>query len=304
VFIAIATHWQLKAEAWPTQATLGTFAGLDERTVRPHVQALEAAGIIRVRRERQPGGHERLFYQPGSALLAALEAFARRYPRPAAGSAQRPPEESSGTPPENPAATPPAESSGKLSDQNPREHSSSSRLRAPREQRAEQKQPRVTTLDREVAHQALVDRLQRMYPNGPATTCVDANDIDLAAACSATIGGDRAEKLSALGEATAGAFRVSKPGPPRVRFIFGRLEHFREHVDRERRWRDNEAREKERRCAEGAILVADTRRSQLLPQGSPGVSPATMHADIRRIFPNWRAEPSAVIAGDVASGGP
>jgi len=81
LFIAIAVHWQTHEEAWPSQESLARFNGWSSRAVRTQAGELERGGFVRLRRERQRSGAERIFYAPGPATLTALVAFAERFPR-------------------------------------------------------------------------------------------------------------------------------------------------------------------------------------------------------------------------------
>src|SRR5579863_5727645 len=50
VFIAIAAHFQLNAEAWPGQEAIAHFSGCSIRAVRYHVAELERGGFLALRR--------------------------------------------------------------------------------------------------------------------------------------------------------------------------------------------------------------------------------------------------------------
>lgn len=81
VFIAIACYWQANAEAWPSQETIATFTGYSSRAVRDYVEMLERVCIVRLRRERRPGGADRIYCSPGRVTLIELAAFVERFPR-------------------------------------------------------------------------------------------------------------------------------------------------------------------------------------------------------------------------------
>jgi hypothetical protein len=238
LFIGIAVHWQGNEEAWPSQETLGRFSGWSTRFVRDHAAALERGGFIRVRRERRADGSERIFYAPGLVTLAALAAFVERFPRdrakpvrreaPSTGAPTTPP--TIAHPPEAATATPSEEASAELRDQD--QEPSSCPSFTPLEPPAQEEQLLVTSEDREVARVALSDRMKRKHPKRPAPRWYDSADVEMVARCTASVDGDRVAKLTANRQAISGAFGASKRGAPTVRFIWGKLEHFLEHVDR------------------------------------------------------------------------
>jgi hypothetical protein len=253
VFIAVACYWQSNAEAWPSQETIATFSGYSARAVRDYVEVLERAGIVRLRRERRPTGAERIYYAPGPVTLTELAAFVERFPNgPAPAPASHPPEATSGappTPPEVASAGPPEASSMEPRDQDLELSSCGS---GPPTARAsgEQEKPRVTIGDREVARIALAERLRRKHPKRPPPRWFDREDVEMVATCSAAVDGDRDAKLQAHREAVDGAFCASKDGPPTSRFIWGKLEHFFEHVEVGRRRAAVQAAEARRRDGE------------------------------------------------------
>ena len=51
----------------------------------------------------------------------------------------------------------------------------------------------------------------------------------MVAARAAAVGGDAETKMQAQRDAIAGAFVASKDGPPTVRFIWEKLDHFLDH---------------------------------------------------------------------------
>jgi len=112
----------------------------------------------------------------------------------------------------------------------------------------EQEKPTTTREDREIARIALAERMKRRHPKRPPPRWFDRADVEMVAGCNAAIEGDRETKLRAHREAIDGAFQASKEGPPTARFIWGKLEHFLEHL--ERGGRRARAEERERRRAE------------------------------------------------------
>jgi hypothetical protein len=255
LFIAIAVHWQTNAEAWPSQEALARFSGWSSRAVRDQANALERGGFLRLRRERRADGSERIFYAPGLVTLAALAAFVERFPRDRAKPLRPPEEERAPTPPPTPtvshppeavAATPPEGASMEHRDQDQIEPSScETTARQPRTADAatEEQQVEVTKEDQEVARKALAERMERKHPSRPAPRWFDARELVMVAACAAAVGGDTATKMEAQRDAIAGAFVASKDGPPTVRFIWEKLDHFFDHVDRGRRRRLADERE-------------------------------------------------------------
>jgi hypothetical protein len=99
----------------------------------------------------------------------------------------------------------------------------------------QQQQVEVSQEDRDVARRALAERMQRKHPTCPAPRWFDAGELALVAACSTAIEGDGGAKLQAHREAIVGAFSASKDEPPTVRFIWGKLDHFLDHIERGRR---------------------------------------------------------------------
>jgi hypothetical protein len=237
VFMAIACYWQSNAEAWPSQETIATFSGYTARAVRSFVEELEQKGILRLRRERRPSGAERIYYAPGAVTLAELAAFVERFPSgPPPAMTSHPPEAISAAPPHPPemaSGAPPETISMEPRDQDL--ELSSCETGPPAHASGEQEQPMVKAEDREVARLALAQRLRRKHPKRPPPRWFDREDVEMVAVCSAAIEGDRDAKLGALLEALEGAFSASKDGPPTSRFVWGRLEHFFEHVELGRR---------------------------------------------------------------------
>jgi len=135
----------------------------------------------------------------------------------------------------------------------------------------------------------------RFLPAGPGEPDVDVFPLrerlrfrdnfglGLVAACSAAIEGDRDAKLAAHREALSGAFAASKDGPPTVRFTWGTLEHFLDHVERGRR--QLRAEELERRHRERA--ASPMPRVHRAP--APAIPLEQMQADLARLFgPAWK----------------
>jgi hypothetical protein len=266
VFIAIATHFQMNAEAWPGQEAIARFSGCSTRAVRYHVTALERGGFLTLRREHRADGGERIFYSPGPVRLSELAAFAGDYPkdrpkglrpRPPAPTLTPPPERTAGPPAETVAMEP------RDQDQKP-SSSCESTVEAPQaapspssEPIGEEEQPRVTKEDREVARWALAERMKRKRPKRPAPRWFDQADVAMVALCSAAIEGPREAKEQAHREAIAGAFGASKEGPPTARFIWGKLDHFLDHLERGHKLR-NEALEAQRRLREDDACARQT----------------------------------------------
>lgn len=272
VFIAIACYWQANAEAWPSQETIATFTGYSSRAVRDYVHELERVGVIRLRRERRPNGPECIYYAPGLATLIGLEAFVERYPRgPAKARMSHPPEPASGAPPEA--------SSMEHRDQDHEPSSCGAPLETPPlpPARPEEQQAQVTKEDEEVARRALAERMTRKHPTRTAPRWFDASEVALVAACAAALEGDAEAKMIALRDAIAGAFAASKHGPPTVRFIWEKLDHFLDHVERGRRRRRAEEREA-RRVVECQQPKERTRAAALTPM------PDDVRLELEKLF--------------------
>ena len=280
VFIAIACHWQANAEAWPSQETIASFSGYSSRAVRDYVDVLERGGIVLLRRERRPNGAERIYYAPGLVTLDELAAFVERFPRGLAKAApSHPPEVLSGTPPAAASAAPPEPASMELRDQDLEPCCCQSAAPTP-ESATKQKQPRVTAEDRELARLALAERMKRKHPKRPPPKWFDRGDVEMVAACAAAVDGARDAKAEALRDSIAGAFCASKDAPT-SRFIWEKLDHFLDHVERGRR----------RRLATERIALprVDRPTSVRAPCGA-GVEPTQMAADLERLFgADWRA---------------
>jgi hypothetical protein len=293
VFVTIACFWQSNAEAWPSQETIARFSGYSSRAVRDFVAVLEQRGVVRLRRERRPDGSDRIYYAPGLVTLVELAAFVERFPRerakalrPQAPPAAAPPEAppTIAHPPETAAAAPPEEASMEHRDQDQKEPSSCEAAPAKAPLVREEEKSEVTDEDREVARAALVERMARKHPKRTAPRWFDAGELALVAACASALEGDREAKRVAMSDAIAGAFIASKEGPPTVRFVWEKLDHFLDHVDRGRRRRLAEERNARMRAN------ADQReRVAPLPVPPAALSHAQMEADIAKLFgPNWR----------------
>jgi hypothetical protein len=295
LFIGIAVHWQGNAEAWPSQETLARFSGWSTRAVRDQADSLEQGGFIRVRRERRAGGSGRIFYAPGLVTLAALAEFVERFPRERAKTlrAEAPPTNAAAEPtpthpPETASGTPPEGASMELRDQDQIEPSS---CETPTEAEpdgtiatTEEQQVEVSKEDLEVARSALAERMTRKHPARSAPRWFDFGELTMVAACTASLDGDTDAKMLAHRDAIAGAFLASKQGPPTVRFVWEKLDHFFDHVERGRRRRLAEESAARSRADYDPDPPPRVRR---LP--SPAVPHAQMDADLERIFGRgWR----------------
>ena len=289
LFIGIAVHWQGNAEAWPSQVTLARFNGWSPRAVRDQAQMLERGGFIRVRRERRADGSERIYYAPGLVTLAALAEFVERFPRERAKALQ--PEALRATPtavrpPEAIAAAPPAEASMEPRDQDQIELSSSCEANGTNETGSgppEEERLVVTKDDEEIGRRALAERMRRKHPLRLAPRWFDRSELAMVAVCSAALEGNSETKLLSHHDAIAGAFLASKNGPPTVRFVWQKLDHFFDHVDRGRRRRLAEERAAQLRAQKGEITPRPVR---LHP---PAIPCDQMDADLERLFgPGWK----------------
>ena len=277
VFIAIACHWQANAEAWPSQETIASFTGYSSRAVRDYVAALEAAAIVRLRRERRADGGERIFYAPGAVTLTEVAAFVDRFPptaAPAKAIASHQPEAGSGPPAEMAAAPLPEASSMEHRDQDQERSSCASAPVGKRPKPHDEEEQRfVTSEDRAIARVALGERMKRKSPRLAPPRWFDRRDVEMVALCTAAIEGDRDARALAHRDAIAGAFLASKDGPPTARFVWGSLAYFCEH-----RARGRYARELE----EARRQAAAPRRAG--PDAEARIAPEEMRADLERLF--------------------
>jgi helix-turn-helix protein len=277
VFIAIACYWQANAEAWPSQETIAAFSGYSSRAVRDYVDVLESAGVVRLRRERRPNGADRIYYAPGLVTLIELAAFVERFPKgPAKASPYRPPEAPSGSPP--------AAASGERRDQDQEPSSCPSVTATRHDPEPEEEQPTVTKVDREIARIALAERMKRKHSERPPPRWYDRADLEMVARCTAAVEGDREAKLAANRAAIDGAFGASKEGAPTARFIWAKLEHFLDHVERGRRKASAEAREAERRADRDGRAAPESRR------GAASMGPVLPEKPSRAELAKTRAE--------------
>jgi hypothetical protein len=285
IFMTIACYWQSNAEAWPSQETIASFSGYSARAVRVFVAVLEQLGIVRLRRERRSNGSDRIYYAPGLVTLIELAAFVERFPRerakPLGPAPPAPP--TVPHPPETAAAAPPARVSMEHRDQDQIRTSSCERPVEEPPRPAEEQQVEVTKEDEEIARKALAARMERKHPTRPAPRWFDARELAMVAACAAAVGGDAEAKRLAQSDAIAGAFTASKEGPPTVRFIWEKLDHFLDHVERGRRRRLAEER--------NARMRAEPERSAPRPMRAPPVAIPyeQMASDLEKLFgADWR----------------
>jgi hypothetical protein len=122
-------------------------------------------------------------------------------------------------------------------------------VRAPEEQQVE-----VAKEDVDIARRALSERMAKKHPTRLAPRWFEAGEIAMVAACAAALQGDAEEKMIAQRDAIAGAFLVSKQAPPTVRFIWEKLDHFLDHVERGRRRRLAEERSAPRQAETAGAL--------------------------------------------------
>lgn len=293
VFIAIACHWQANAEAWPSQETIASFTGYTSRAVRDYVETLERVGIVRLRRERRPSGAQRIYYAPGLVTMIELAAFVERFPRgPVKARSHRPEAVSAG----------PSEASspehGDLDQIKP--SSCEADLKAPPStHRPEEEQARATRDDEAVARRALAERMTKKHPTHPPPRWFDAEEVAMVAACTAMLEGGPEAKMSAHRDAMANAFVASKEGPPTVRFIWQKPDHFLDHVERGRRLR----LARERAGAPRPRTKAQPSRARL---EAPKPIPDDVPIELEKLFgPGWRkGHLSAPVVREAQPGGP
>jgi hypothetical protein len=298
VFIAIAAHFQMNAEAWPGQEAIASFSGCSTRAARYHIAELESGGFLTLRRERRGDGGDRIFYRPGPLMLRGLAAFDTGYPKDRAKvlmpvrAVVLPTQSVTPTQthrPANVAGTPAETVAMEPRDQNEIKPSSCCQG-APAKLAAatlDEEEPVVSKEDREIARWALAERMKRKHPKRPPPRWFDRSDIEMVARCTATIEGDRAAKEQAQREAITGAFCASKDGPPTARFIWERLEHFLEHVERgQKKLRNDAALDAQRRQREREENEGHLRRNGMKASWErTGCSPPT-----RKDLSKMRAE--------------
>jgi hypothetical protein len=279
------TFWQTNAEAWPSQETIAAFSGYSSRAVRDYVLMLERLGILRLRRERRPNGSDRIYYAPGFVTLVELAAFVERFPRERA-KLLRPDSPQAVTapptithPPETAAAAPPEAASREQRDQDQIEPSSCAMTAAAQTLAAEEQQVEASKEDEEVARRALAERMAKKHPMRAPPRWFDVSEVAMVAACTATLEGDAEAKMTAHRDAIAGAFLVSQDGPPTVRFIWEKLDHFLDHVERGR----------VRRLAEERAARRRTEPTLARPQAFAATRmPDDVAAKLEKLFgPGW-----------------
>jgi hypothetical protein len=264
VFIAIATHFQLHVEAWPSQHAIALFSGSSTRAVRNHVAVLECAGVFVLRRERRADGSERIFYQPGPTMRRELAAVDDEFPKDRAKRIPRRPHVIPLHPPTETIAGAPAETVAMepkdLNQIKPSSSESASSAHRPDASATSQDEEEnfvVTKEDREIARWALAERIKQKHPKQPPPRWFDRADVEMVARCTATVEGDRQAKELAHREAIAGAFCTSEEGPPTSRFIWEKQEHFLDHIERGRKKLRNDAIEAQRRQPPPSISDED-----------------------------------------------
>jgi hypothetical protein len=152
----------------------------------------------------------------------------------------------------------------------------------------EEQQGEVAKEDHEIARKALAERMARKHPSRPTPRWFDARELLMVASCTAAVGGDTEAKMLAQRDAIAGAFVASKDGAPTVRFIWEKLDHFLDHLERGRRRRLADERETRLLARRDASPPA---RAALAPFAT--IPREQMDADLERLFgAGWRARTS------------
>lgn len=261
---AIAVHWQAgRVTAYPGQERLAMLAGYDVRSIRGFTKVLEANGLIELVRERLPDGTARHFYQPGSALLAAVAQFDAKYsdelevrcedclrgrqehgtasPGPStagadtaaprarvAESAEREGHAGHPRPAEVASGGQAATASGELPDLGElKNRYSFSRVTPEKRRRAEEQQgSMISEGDREIAFEVLATLRERRFGRG--AKLFQADVATMVATCVSVVDGDRDAKKRAQLDAIEHAFSVSR-GAPTPSYIWGSIDHFLEH---------------------------------------------------------------------------
>jgi len=236
--------------------------GYDARSIRTFTKVLKAGAVVEIFPVRLPDGTDRLHYEPGQALLAAVEQFDAQYfddrsppaiaPRREAArdrgvrlaklpilahagetqgrTRKRADSERRARPCEQMEIASGGRAvvvSGELPD--PKELNSSSsfsRVEPENFGRKESQQLKPSEVDCEVAVEALAKLRVRRFGRGGKL--FDATVVSMAAACVSMIEGDRDTKMLAQLDAIEEAFRVSL-GTPTPTYIWGSLDHFLQH---------------------------------------------------------------------------
>jgi hypothetical protein len=94
--------------------------------------------------------------------------------------------------------------------------------------------------DSEIAHEALAALYHRRRPSAPLPGSFHPGEIALVIACTEGAGSALTKRLMHQ-DALRGACLVSRGGPPTVRFVWGRREHFMAHAARGRAEAEREA---------------------------------------------------------------
>ena len=144
---------------------------------------------------------------------------------------------------------------------------------------AEEQQVGVTKEDEEIARCALAERMAKKHPTRSPPRWFDSSEVALVAACAAALEGDADAKMTAQRDAIAGAFLVSREAAPTVRFIWEKLDHFFDHVERGRRRRLADDRAVRLHASRAPTPTAPT-----VHRPFAGASREQMSADLERIF--------------------
>ncbi len=240
---AIAAHWQLEEECWPSQQRLAALVHVDaERSVRRWTSILQRAGFLDLRRERRRDGSERIFYAPGPVFLSELGTWVDSpmvsLPRPKTLG------RSVAHPPDAGSVTVSAPQSGEPGSQEkqPSFLAQSLPVVPVGSSSTEEKKPIAggdVLVER--ARGALAARRVRRHPGRHLSVTATRQEIALVVACAAALDGSGEARRLALRDALEGAWETSS-GPPSVKFIFGSVEHFLSHEARGRTARERSVR--------------------------------------------------------------
>jgi len=234
-----------------------------------------------------PDGTARLHYEPGPALLAAVEQFDARYsderPKPVEAAPngrtevrrlRAKPLASAGgqrhqQPPEVVSGGGAAAISGELPDPRDQKNTSFCLATEP-EARASNAEPSLQTseVDRDVAREALGILRERRF--GHRVGLFDTKVVAMVAACVSTIDGDRETKLRAQVDAIEHAFGVSR-GTPTPTFVWGNIDHFLDHETQGRSARVEHERAQARQA--GAVEAERLRARELSRQEREACAP-------------------------------
>jgi hypothetical protein len=266
-WLMVAAHWRLHVESWPSQATLGQLMRVDERTVRAAIAPLVLAGFLTLRKERQAGGWDRIYYAPGPVALAALEDWVRLYPKgdtpenrpPRPRPVQRIPDPVEVADPisDEPVsytdlnfleteAKRPLALAGVAGDVVAAPPSGTQENKASTDRGSERTTPTTPAASpaerakgerAALARETLAAHHARKHPDMPPPRLWNAANVALVVACLNALPGDIEAQRELVRDALSGAVGSSRKGFPTLGFVFGRAEWTLDHAAAGKRMR-------------------------------------------------------------------